>query len=198
MDSQPVVLGHRGHHTVVFSAVLLILLGALVGVYTWQHTQVGHLQSQVERLTEQVDSLQAQLGAGSATAAPGNPIVTGGIQEETRDTKRHADINMIQTQLEAFFSQFGYYPSLADINNAAWRAANMKSLDPTGLVDPLHTGPTVALAAVPTPAAYAYTVTNNDGASCEHDDKTCAQYTLTATFEGTVNGSNTFIKKNLD
>ena len=42
------------------------------------------------------------------------------------------------------------------------------------------------------PKAYAYAPTQIDGvSSCEKNDNTCAKYTLTATYEGTVNGSST-------
>src|SRR5580698_1149765 len=59
-----------------------------------------------------------------------------GIQAKARNAKRQSDIASLQTQLEAFFSQNGYYPSLTDMNSATWRATNMKSLDPESLVDP--------------------------------------------------------------
>jgi hypothetical protein len=44
---------------------------------------------------------------------------------------------------------------------------------------------------------FAYQPTDS-GASCEQADTTCNEYTLTATYEGTVNGSSTYIKLNLD
>src|ERR1700757_1592993 len=62
-----------------------------------------------------------------------------GIQAKARNAKRQTDIQSLQTQLEAFFSQNGYYPSLADMNqtnDATWLTDNMKSLDQNALVDP--------------------------------------------------------------
>src|SRR5580698_9295036 len=59
-----------------------------------------------------------------------------GIQAKARNAKRQTDIQDLQTQIEAFFSQSGYYPSLTDMNSASWRATNMKSLDAGALVDP--------------------------------------------------------------
>ena len=41
-----------------------------------------------------------------------------GIQAKARNAKRQTDIQAIQTQLEAFFSQNGYYPSLSDMNDS--------------------------------------------------------------------------------
>src|SRR5579884_4306545 len=59
-----------------------------------------------------------------------------GIQAKARNAKRQSDVSAIQTQLEAFFSQNGYYPNLAELNNASWRTTNMPTLDQNALVDP--------------------------------------------------------------
>ncbi len=123
----------------------------------------------------------------------------GGIQAKARNSKRSADVAAVQTQLEAFFSQAGYYPSLADMNSAAWLSTNMKSLDTVALQDPSSTSATPkAMSATAVAKIYGYAPLNSGSTSCEADDTTCASYTLTATYEGTVNGSGTVIKKNLD
>jgi type IV pilus assembly protein PilA len=124
-----------------------------------------------------------------------------GIQAKARNAKRQTDVQSLQTQVEAFFSQNGYYPSLTDMNSASWRTTNMKSLDPNALVDPSSScAPATASCLVSAPAAksYAYAVSNSSGTSCESADSTCSQYTLTATYEGTVNGQSTYTKSNLD
>jgi prepilin-type N-terminal cleavage/methylation domain-containing protein len=124
-----------------------------------------------------------------------------GIQAKARNAKRQTDIQSLQTQLEAFFSQNGYYPSLTDMNSSTWRATNMKSLDPNALVDPSSTcNPTSASCLVSAPVAksYSYAVTDSSGNPCEVTDTNCAQYTLTAEYEGTVNGQSTYTKSNLD
>ena len=122
-----------------------------------------------------------------------------GIQAKARNAKRQTDIQSLQTQLEAFFSQNGYYPSLADMNSSTWLGANMKSLDQNALIDPSNPTQSKTLLSAPAAKSYSYKVTQSDGStSCESDDTTCAQYTLTATYEGTVNGSSTYSKSNLD
>lgn len=121
-----------------------------------------------------------------------------GIQAKARNAKRQTDIQSLQTQLEAFFSQNGYYPSLTDMNSSSWRSTNMKSLDPNALIDPSNPTQSNTLLAAPAAKSYAYAVTNSSSTSCESDDTTCAQYTLTATYEGTVNGASTYTKSNLD
>lgn len=126
----------------------------------------------------------------------------GGIQGKARNSKRSNDINALQTQIEAFYSQNNYYPSLTDLNSATWRATNMKSLEKVALVDPsTNCDPAVSstcVAATPAAKIYAYAVSDSGGASCEATDTNCAQYTLTATYEGTVNNQTTYVKKNLN
>lgn len=129
-----------------------------------------------------------------------------GIQQKARNSKRQTDLNSLQTQIEAFYSQNGYYPSLKDLNSNTWRTTNMKSLDANAIKDPsataaacdLTSDTSTCLVASPALKAYAYAVTDSSGASCETDDTTCAKYTLTASYEGTVNNQTTFVKSNLD
>lgn len=125
-----------------------------------------------------------------------------GIQAKARNSKRQTDIQSIQTQLEAFFSQNGYYPSLTDMNSSSWLDTNMKSLDQNALIDPSNSSSSKTLASSPTAKQYSYEVGNGQGsgvgASCESDDTTCAKYTLTAKYEGTVNQQTQYQKSNLD
>jgi len=126
-----------------------------------------------------------------------------GIQAKARNAKRQSDVQALQQQIEAFFQNSGYYPSLGDLNSVTWRATNIKSLDANALVDPSSTcDPTkttsTCVASAPAAKVYSYAVKDSSGASCETTDTNCAQYTLTATYEGTVNGSATYVKSNLD
>ncbi len=119
-----------------------------------------------------------------------------GIQQKARNSQRQSDLQALQTQLEAFYSQNGYYPSLANMNSSTWLATNMKNLDKNALIDPSSNSS--ALVAAPAAKAFSYEVTNSSDASCEADATTCTKYTLTATYEGTVNGATTIEKVNLD
>lgn len=122
-----------------------------------------------------------------------------GIQAKARNSKRSSDIATVQTQLEAYFQDKGHYPSLGDMNDATWLSTNMKSLDTGALIDPSNATQSKTLVDSTSPSKqYGYHVTDSNGASCESDDTTCAQYTLTATYEGTVNGSTKVTKNNLD
>jgi prepilin-type N-terminal cleavage/methylation domain-containing protein len=124
-----------------------------------------------------------------------------GIQQKARNTKRGTDMSAIQTQLEAFYQANGYYPNLTDMNSSAWVSANLKSLDQTALIDPSNTTQNMTLVGAPALKSYSYVATNAAGASCDGAspaDQACTSYTLTATYEGQVNGSSTLTKNNLD
>jgi prepilin-type N-terminal cleavage/methylation domain-containing protein len=122
-----------------------------------------------------------------------------GIQAKARNSKRASDVKSLQTQIEAYFSQNGFYPSRTDLNTASWLTTNMKSLDQTALIDPSNATQSKTLVAAPVAKSYSYAPTQSDGStSCESDDTGCAKYTLTATYEGTLNGSSTAVAQNLD
>jgi prepilin-type N-terminal cleavage/methylation domain-containing protein len=134
-----------------------------------------------------------------------------GIQAKARNSKRQTDIQAIQTQLEAFFSENGYYPSNHDMNegtdattnaDSTYVASHMKSLDQEALTDPSNSAGTRNLLATPdaTKHQYAYAVTDSSDSAdaCDTTDTTCAKYTLTAQYEGTVNGKTSYQKSNLD
>ncbi|GAC1387688.1 MAG: hypothetical protein NVS1B7_0050 [Candidatus Saccharimonadales bacterium] len=115
-----------------------------------------------------------------------------GIQQKARNTKRQTDIKAQYGQVEAYYAQNGKYPTLANINDATWRAANMKGLDQEALKDPKNTA--YADVAAPVANSYAYAVAASDGTACDNSTKDCAQYTLTATLEG----GGTFARSNLN
>jgi len=123
-----------------------------------------------------------------------------GIQQKARDTERQTDIKAIHAQVEAFWAQKGYYPSLTDLNDrtatTGFVAVNLKGLDAGAFQDPK--GANGTLLAAPAANGYAYAVTNSAGTTCEADDTTCAKYTMTATLEGTINGAATYVKTSLN
>lgn len=112
-----------------------------------------------------------------------------GIQQRARNTVRQTEINAIQSHVEAFYAQNGYYPTLAHMNDATWRATNVKGLDPDALQDPKGSAQTLIAAAAAN--SYAYDVETAADASCAADETTCAKFTLTATLEG----GGTYVKQ---
>jgi hypothetical protein len=101
-------------------------------------------------------------------------ISTSGAPETAKDSKRKSDINVLRANIEAFYSDKGYYPTLANLNDANWRKVNMKSLDASALKDP--EGTQAKLAATPQVKAYSY---QPAPVNCSADN--CSSYTLTAT-----------------
>lgn len=116
-----------------------------------------------------------------------------GIQQRARNTERQTDIKAIHGQVEAYYAQNGRYPTLANMNDATFRNANMKGLDEDALKDPKGTAATLVGAAAAN--AYSYAVTATGGGACDNDvTADCAVYVLTATYEG----GGTFTKENLN
>ncbi|MCA9344123.1 MAG: prepilin-type N-terminal cleavage/methylation domain-containing protein [Candidatus Nomurabacteria bacterium] len=117
-----------------------------------------------------------------------------GIQQKGRDTERQTDIKAIHGQLEAYYAQNGHYPTLANVNDSTFRGANMKGLDADALQDPKGSAQT--LVATATANSYSYAVTP---AGCDNGaNGECTAYTLTATLEGTIDGSGTYSKTSLN
>ena len=117
-----------------------------------------------------------------------------GIQQKARNTERQTDIKAMHGQLEAYYAQNGRYPTLANMNDATFRSANMKGLDDEALKDPKGTAST--LAAAPAANTYSYEPTPS---GCDNDTTTatppdCTGYTLTATNEG----GGTYVKTALN
>jgi hypothetical protein len=126
-----------------------------------------------------------------------------------RDIARQAALSTIQTALNRYFSQTGLYPSLANLNDQAWLAANMPGFDPDTTRDPQATvltllasapkatttatttiNPKTKVKTVTTVAAaatygYIYQPLTSSGKACANEaatptDQQCASYTLTA------------------
>lgn len=115
-----------------------------------------------------------------------------GIQQKARDSQRQTDINALDSHVEAFFAQNGAYPTVAQLNNAAWRQKYMKGLDPGAL-----TAPNSAVAIDATASSktkYQYAPTDDSGNACtggdttvSNDDpqvdQTCSKFTLSTVLE---------------
>jgi len=116
----------------------------------------------------------------------------GGVQQQSANTERETDIKALYGQVEAYYAANGNYPTLADMNNSTWLQTNMRGLDKEALRDPKGTGYT--LSAKPAANVYSYDVTSADGKPCDDVKIDCAQYTLTATYDG----GGTFTRSNLN
>jgi prepilin-type N-terminal cleavage/methylation domain-containing protein len=125
-----------------------------------------------------------------------------GIQQKSRNASREANIQTLQTQIEEFYTQNGYYPNAYDLNSYAFLSTHMKHLYPAAEVDPSSdcrapsaNNPTGNCIVTTVQAKhYAYVVTPS---TCEGlgNDASCTGYTLTASLEG---GAGTYAKSNLE
>jgi general secretion pathway protein G len=125
-----------------------------------------------------------------------------GIQQRARNTKRQTDINAIDSHLEAFNADTGYYPLAADLTDCSgtptgahtWVSSNMKGLDPAALQDPQ--GSAECLYASSGSGKYSYVPLDAAGNACTTDGGSdpCVSFTLTASYEGTVGGASTYSK----
>lgn len=104
--------------------------------------------------------------------------VFAGQQNKAKDAERSTDIKALYGQVEAYYAQNEHYPTFATLNTPELRAQNFPGLDEGALQDP--DGENTVLVTTPTAKAYAYAVTNDAGASCEANAKTCTKHTLTA------------------
>jgi prepilin-type N-terminal cleavage/methylation domain-containing protein len=115
-----------------------------------------------------------------------------GVQAKNRNNTRQTNIQKLQSELETFYAQQSQYPSLAQLNDAAWRMKNMKELGANIVSDPSWKSTvsacTVAgqpaLTVEPTEKCYSYQATATDGSLCIDEKIACGQYTLTAVLEG--------------
>lgn len=122
-----------------------------------------------------------------------------GIQAKARDSKRETDLNALDSHVQAFFSQYGFYPSLADLQSATFLSTYMKGFDPAALTDPKGG----AISGTASGTNYGYVASGSDAAgTCSNttattitggvpQDNGCAKFTLTANLEG----GGTFVKQ---
>jgi prepilin-type N-terminal cleavage/methylation domain-containing protein len=115
-----------------------------------------------------------------------------GVQAKNRNRDRAVSIDELKSQLENYYAQHTKYPVLAELNDPAWRATNFKDM-PVGTVrDPQWNDKVTActakglpmLSGAPIAKCYSYQATAADGAPCLDPAAGCAQYSLTAIFEG--------------
>ena len=118
-------------------------------------------------------------------------IVTfAGIQKKGRDSQRQTDINSVASHVEAFYAQYGYYPTHEDVTTASFLSTYMKGLDAEALKDPKGAAQEIIAGATPDADQYSYLAS---GASA------CVNTTVTdpTAVVTTNNGCDTFSVKAL-
>lgn len=116
-----------------------------------------------------------------------------GVQAKNRNTERKANIDELQSQLEDYYAENTKYPTLAQLNDATWRTANFKDMPKNTVQDPqwndkvkacINADKQVVLIDALSAKCYSYQATAADGSPCLDTGIGCAQYSLTAVFEG--------------
>ncbi len=121
-----------------------------------------------------------------------------GIQQKARNSQRQTDINAIDSHVEAFYADKGFYPTFGQLNDATWRGANLKGLDPEALVGPKAGALSHASSGTATGDSYNYwanhggTSTECAGTAATDDDSSCDTFVLSALLEG---GTTQYTKK---
>ncbi|HVX58582.1 MAG TPA: hypothetical protein VG964_02495 [Candidatus Saccharimonadales bacterium] len=117
-------------------------------------------------------------------------VTYNGVQQRNHDTERKSDIVKLDGQIQAYQAETDKYPSLAQINNSSFRAANMKGLDEGNLTDPQWevtlkdcTANSVAIldgTSTPPQGCYGY---DPSPAGCDNKNTDCTSYILTTRLE---------------
>lgn len=124
-----------------------------------------------------------------------------GVQAKARDSQRETDLGALDSHLETFFADKGYYPSYADLTSTTFLTTNMKGLDVQSLIDPKISDPNPTSTSLGTDLLngtadathYGYSALETDGTTaCTTGDTNCASFTLTAKLEG---DGSTYTKK---
>ncbi len=119
-----------------------------------------------------------------------------GIQQKGRNSQRQTDINAVDSHVESFYAQHGFYPTLADLQSSTFVSKWLKGLDPEALRDPKQaSGQTIK--ATSSSSEYSYVASNTGGTGCTNTtattfdatsgdpiDNGCDKFVLTATLEG--------------
>jgi type II secretory pathway pseudopilin PulG len=129
-------------------------------------------------------------------------LTYSGVRAKDRNAERQTAVDVLKGQLESYYAQTNMYPTLAELNDAAWRAKNLPHLRNNTLEDPRYdknvaactVNGAVGLAGKPTANCYSYQVTSAEGSDCDNDKTPCAHYTLTASLEG----SEQYVKSSLN
>lgn len=116
----------------------------------------------------------ASQGAGAVPKA--DPAISSGADAE-HDAEREADLVALQGKLETYYEQSGKYPTLANMNDAEFRARYLAGLDDAALRDPEATDDVKGLTSNPEQGAYAYKPEPN---GCDNGAASCTGYTLLA------------------
>lgn len=164
------------------AGIILLVIGAFAVAWFVQQSKINDRDEQIKQRNAKVSELESKVNQLTKPDAPtestSSSSIFGGGQAKARDTERQIDIKALHGQLEAYYAENGYYPTLSELNNKSFLLSNLKGLDEEALKDPQ--GTSSQLVSTTQPKAYAYSA---EPSGCNNDSKPCNSYTLTATLE---------------
>jgi prepilin-type N-terminal cleavage/methylation domain-containing protein len=118
-------------------------------------------------------------------------VAYNGIQSRARDAERSQDIISIQKVVELYYTDKGVYPSHTQLQDPAWRVANLPSQGEGIFINPQDPGSTNSMVASGSSVAlnkYSYYAVDSAGALC-NTGGSCVGYRMTWKLEAnpTVN-----------
>ncbi len=120
--------------------------------------------------------IQTILGMSNnpTTATPDLPTTSSPIANRSKDAERQTDIHAIQANVEAFYAQKGFYPTLADLQDSSFVAQHMKGLNASALLDPDQSTGGLQETSGQNPPRYGYVASGSGGGSnmCNNMTKT--------------------------
>lgn len=127
--------------------------------------------------------------ASPAAGTENSPTDNSSISNRAKDTQRQTDINAITAHVEAFYAYYGFYPTVADLQDKAFVAKYMKGLNPESLLDPNQTSGTIQAMSSQSSPSYAYVAGAKNGIACSNTTRT----SLNEENSPTDNGCDTFV-----
>jgi hypothetical protein len=106
------------------------------------------------------------------------------LANNSSDSTVETDIDALDSHLGAYYAVNAYYPTLAQLNSASWRSANLPGFDSTALTPPNSSATTLAATATQDQFGYAASGCDTNG---------CQSYTLT----GLLSDGSPFSKQSL-
>lgn len=119
----------------------------------------------------------------------------GGIRERQRNNQRINDLKSIQINLETFYANHGFYPTINDLNSSTWTSKYLKGIPSSDLINPSSRTNRQDFTTNATKTTFGYNVTAANNKSCNDQTVACSDYTLTAIQEG---GSSTYSLQSLN
>ncbi len=171
--------------------VVVLIAAAIGGVWFMQQSKVNDLNGTITKLNKQLSDddkkiQDLQSAANTATDTSSGDLIAA----NAKDTERETDIKAVASHLETFNANNAMYPTFANMNDAAWIAANLKGLDKEATKDP--DGTSNQFLASSTTTQYGYAPIKDDGSACDNTPgNECTKFTLTYTLSDSTQKSVT-------